>query len=122
MTDPITNPRRARHGAGRWKTAATRATAALATAAVSAGALVADSPPAAAITGTYTVALVQTSYADATVHRYTQAQLRAAAGEIQAYFWALSNHKLTVQVRVGLATLTGPTQTMGYYSTPCQTD
>ncbi len=75
--------------------------------------------PARARTGIFRLALIQVSTTDATVHRYTQAQLRDAADEIKQYFDWLSNGTLDVQVRVGKAELS---HDRDYYFGPCDPD
>lgn len=69
-----------------------------------------------ALTGNYTIALIQVSYSDVSIHRYTQADLTSAAGEIESYFSQLSNGQLTMHVRIGQATLT---HARSYYWTDC---
>lgn len=74
------------------------------------------------LTGTYTLAIIQVNYADATVHRFSLDQLNSARDEINTYFYKLSNHKLNVEVRVGTAELSDPSQTGAFYWDQCVAD
>src|SRR6478609_6850575 len=77
---------------------------------------VTSSLPAQARTGTYTIALIRTSYSDATSF-HTRQQITDAADEMTEYFSEMSNRQLTINFRIADAALT---DTVSHYHDRCR--